>query len=79
MKHYVITIEQIHNENGSVSEYATKSDSMTEKAATSAFYKKCGAVNDDLSPQGHSYMHIEMINSKGFTKLHADLGDYIDQ
>ena len=78
MKHYVITVEQIHNTDGTLAEYATKSDPMSEKQATSTYFNKCGAVNADLSPQGHTYMHIEIINSQGLTVKHEDLGAYVD-
>ena len=78
MKYYVFTIEQIHSD-GSLSEYATKSDAQaTEKAARSVYYDKLSAVNADLSPNGHSYMSIKLEDSKGNVLKKDELGEYIE-
>ncbi len=77
MKYYVFTIEQVKS-NNAWSEYATKSDAMTEKAAKSEFYDKCAAVNKDLSENGHAFMDIKIINSEGGVIKKDTLGKYIE-
>ena len=79
MKYYVITFEQVHNDNGSIGEYVTKSDPMTEKQAKTAFYNKCAAVNSDLSDNGHTFMKIDMANSIGGIVKQDTLGAYVEQ
>lgn len=78
MFYYVLTKEQIYNDNGTLSEYATKSDPTTEKQATTAYYNKLGAVNADLGPKGHSFMSIKLENSLGGIEKEDSLGAYID-
>ena len=78
MKYYVFTIEQVKND-GKWGEYATKSDAMTEKAARTAFYDKCSAVNKDLSDNGHSFMDIKIVNSEGGIVKKDTLGAYINE
>lgn len=77
MKYYVITTEQLHADEG-FSEYATKSDGMTKKQATSTFYDKCSAVNKDLSDKGHTFMDIKIVNSQGGIEKRDTLGEYIE-
>lgn len=78
MKFYVMTIEQIHN-NGSLAEYATKSDGKTEQQARTDFYDKCSAVNKDLSDNGHTFMNIKIVNSEGGIIKKDVLGKYVDE
>ena len=77
MKFYVITIEQVHSESG-LSEYATKSDGMTEKQARTTFYDKLSAVNKDLSDNGHTFMDIKIENSVGGVIKKDQLGEYVE-
>ena len=77
MKFYVITIEQVHSES-SLSEYATKSDGMTEKQASTTFYDKLSAVNKDLSDNGHTFMDIKIVNSVGGVIKKDQLGKYVE-
>lgn len=77
MKYYIFTVEQLHGDNETLVEYATKSDGMNEKAARSAYFDKLSAVNKDLSDNGHTYMAIRMVNSVGGIVEKYDLGEYI--
>lgn len=79
MKYYIITVEQVYNESGQLSEYATKSDGYSEKEATSKFFDKCAAINKDLSPNGHAFAVIKIMNSIGGVIKEEKIGSYVNQ
>ncbi len=78
MKFYVKTIEQLHNSNGDLVEYATKSDPKTQKSAMSDYYDKCSAINKDLSDNGHTFAVIKVENSEGGVIKKEIIGAYVD-
>ena len=79
MKYYVFSVEQLHNSEGKLIEYATKSDALSQQGAMTAFYDKCSAVNKDLSDNGHTFMDIKVVNSMGGIVKRDQLGQYVDE
>lgn len=79
MKYYVVAIEQTHDANNNIVEYAKATQYDTEKTAMSAFYDKLAAVNKDLNPDtAHTWMDIKIVNSQGGYIKKDQIGQYVE-
>ena len=78
MQYYINTIEQILNEDKkSYSEYGATEKVANDATALSKYYTKLANVAADIG-KNHTYMHIQIVNSDGFTIKSEKVGTYID-
>lgn len=76
MKYYVDTIEQVKGtEEGTYTEYGTRSKYDDYQAALVAFYDKLKNVSNSAA---HLWLDIKIVNSKGGIEKKDSIGAYID-
>ena len=83
MKHYIETIEQIINEDGTYSEYGkTTSVSADENTARASWHETCATVLKSIaktSGKHHVYASIKLVNSLDGVLENAMLGSYVTE
>lgn len=76
MKYYVDTIEQIKGtEEGTYTEYGTRTKQTDFQTALVAFYDKLKNVSNSAA---HVWLDIKIVNSQGGIEKKDSIGAYID-
>ena len=75
MKYYITSIEQIKNEETTVTEYGKTEKVDDYNTALSKYYKKLSDVSADLD-KNHTYMNISIVNSVGSVLKRDVIGAY---
>lgn len=76
MSFYIDTIEQIVNDDKSYSEYGKREKVDDQNTALSKYYKKLSDVSADIGKK-HTYMCIQIVNSKHAVIKQDCVGDYV--
>lgn len=83
MKHYIETIEQIINEDGTYSEYGkTANASDDESTARAAWHEACATILHSIAKdtgKHHVYASVKLINSLDGVLENAMLGAYVSE
>lgn len=81
MKYYVVSIEQVHTEDGKINEYMPKDTPVfTDKSkAESKFFTRLGEIANNLGDEAgkHSYANLRVLNSEGGLEKEDHVGTYI--
>lgn len=81
MKYYVVTIEQIYDKDGNLSEYSSKPEKKNDlESALTYFYTRCAEIVNSLGtePNDHTFADIRILNSEGGEEKRDKIGAYID-